>query len=49
MSRGRKGHQIYAGLGFLVLRWCFHQSNALQEGEQYEQLTRQQVVEHFIL
>ncbi len=33
-------HQIYAVLGFLVLLWCFHQSNALQEGEQYEQLTR---------
>ncbi len=40
-------HQIYAVLGFLVLLWCFHQSNALQEGEQYEQLTRQGVVEHF--
>ncbi len=44
-----KQHQIHAVLGFLALLWCFHQSNALQEGEQHEQLIRQRVVEHFIL
>ncbi len=42
-------HQIYAVLGFLVLLWRFHQSNALQEGEHYQQPTRQRVDEHFIL
>ncbi len=45
MSHSRSGRQIYALLDFLVLLWCFHQSNAFQEGEQYEQLTRQRIVE----